>query len=83
MYNKSVCVIFVHINMITLDIPTASTKFSNKMWLDISIDSKVTGNITYMCERLAIKHLIIHVLLKPWNVLCNSSKNCWVFFAAL
>ena len=38
MYNKSVCVIFVHINMITLDIPTASTKFSNKIWLGISID---------------------------------------------
>ena len=39
MYNKSVCVIFVHINMITLDIPTASTKFSKKMWLVIAIDS--------------------------------------------
>ena len=38
MYNKSVRNIFVHINMITLDIPTASTKFSNKIWLVISID---------------------------------------------
>ena len=49
MYNKSVCVIFVHIDMITLDLPMASTKFSNKMWLVITID---------IPEKL---HIFVHV----------------------